>query len=448
MFKKAALTVLAVMVLAFAAGTSQAQLVTDTGLGDSLLYAYYSTKGSVNLLNIVNTDTVNGAKVRIVFRAGKNSEEILDYSICLSRSDVYTIFVADNGAGKAGVCGGADTDTITSAAVPAFPTCLDFRTGPNSLGLTADDMKEGYVEVLGLSMIPNYDKNATATTACPGAPTVPASPTNCIRTATACANWHCSAQNCGGVVPAVATSVPNSLFGTNLIVTADGGNYGYNATAVTDTTLVAVPDPGPGQELSLPLIADVGCGIEFFFRKSTLIAPYDVITGFGKTAVIVNFPTRNACHGLDQATESGDNTGVPGPGTGNLFTCANNAADGRCIKYDTPIFVRVFDDKENELVGQRCTVSPCPQVDATLLPNEINILEVGGTKNFTTGLGVNIAVGTFGLGWLDISLVNLNPPASPTFPNGPNAPLGLPAIGFSAQSAAGFTYMLPVQYIP
>ncbi len=122
MLKKAIFMVFAVMLVVTGFGLTQAQALpiidglapvtgyasTQTyinpgGLGDSLLYGYYNVRGNLNLFNIVNTSAVDGAKVRIVFRNAKNSRECLDFSICLSKGDVYTAFLIDNGTTAASV---------------------------------------------------------------------------------------------------------------------------------------------------------------------------------------------------------------------------------------------------------------------------------------------------------------------------------------------------------
>jgi hypothetical protein len=77
------------------AGTAEAVAVNPNGLGEALIYPYYTvnptrTLNAYNsLLSVVNTgDSVLSVKVR--FLEGKNSQEVLDFNLFLSPYDVWT----------------------------------------------------------------------------------------------------------------------------------------------------------------------------------------------------------------------------------------------------------------------------------------------------------------------------------------------------------------------
>ncbi len=99
--------------------------VNPGGMGDSLIYGYYNVRDNINFITLANTSTADGAKVRIIFRNAKDSRECLDYSICLSKGDVYTAYLIDGGT-TALVCPW-DVDTLTAPGVPAG--CQSFKYG-------------------------------------------------------------------------------------------------------------------------------------------------------------------------------------------------------------------------------------------------------------------------------------------------------------------------------
>ena len=80
-------------------GAAQAVNVNPDGLGQVLIYPYYTTQDKVpgiapysSLLSVVNsTASVKAVKVR--FLEGKNSQEVLDFNLFLSPRDVWTAAV-------------------------------------------------------------------------------------------------------------------------------------------------------------------------------------------------------------------------------------------------------------------------------------------------------------------------------------------------------------------
>ena len=173
MIKKIALVSVAIMLLVFSASMSHANIIDGMvsgadipasaaatiqssinpgGLGDSLLYGYYNVRGNLNLFNIVNTDTVNGQRVRVIFRNAKNSKECLDFTVCLSRGDVWTAYLLDNGS--TATIFAFDTDTVTAPTMPANGQAFKSGTYPDGYVVTADDCREGYFEVVGIAADP------------------------------------------------------------------------------------------------------------------------------------------------------------------------------------------------------------------------------------------------------------------------------------------------------
>jgi len=419
MSKKAVLIVFVALLVAFGATSAMAQPLIDGltapntvyvnpgGLGQSLVYGYYNVRGNIDLFNVVNTNASDGAKVRVVFRAGKTSEEVLDFSVCLSKNDVWEAFLTNNGT-TAEICplpsAVAAETTITAPAIPT--TCQVFSIPSD---LTANDVEEGYFEILGLSTIPGFDSTATT------------NPPDVIQSAAACAAWNSS-----GSEPAMT----NALMGNNTIIQLpELGAFSYNAVALANANIISsIQDLGPGSELTLKDVVIGGCAaLEPVLEKSSLLAPYDVATALGgETELIVTFPTRKACH-------SGDNSSTSD--LLNLFNC-QAPSTGSCVTgtpaYSPQVATTVYDN--DEVSENILNFSP---FGTSSLPNEVNVLALGSSAIWNSSLAQSFTVNGQ-LGWVNVSLV------SSTF-----APNGLPAIAYTTQEFSGkyASYMVPMAYI-
>lgn len=94
---------------------SNAVNVNPDGLGQVLLYPYYTARGGNDtLISIVNT-TERGKAVKIRFIEALNSREVLDFNIYLSPFDVWTAAVTATEEG-----GGKMLTTDTTCTVPYF----------------------------------------------------------------------------------------------------------------------------------------------------------------------------------------------------------------------------------------------------------------------------------------------------------------------------------------
>ena len=141
------------------AGSAQAVNVNPDGLGQVLLYPYYtSNNGNSTIISVVNTtDQAKAVKVR--FLEGQNSREVLDFNLYLSPWDVWVGAVADGGdlgvAEQAGVPHLVVADS--SCTVPYLyetastaPGVQEFLTLALSDGGSMDIARtsEGHVEVI------------------------------------------------------------------------------------------------------------------------------------------------------------------------------------------------------------------------------------------------------------------------------------------------------------
>src|SRR5262245_1733442 len=76
-------------------GAAQAVNVNPDGLGQVLIYPYYTTRADATgnayatLMSVINS-TQSAKAVKVRFLEGKNSREVLDFNLFLSPFDVWT----------------------------------------------------------------------------------------------------------------------------------------------------------------------------------------------------------------------------------------------------------------------------------------------------------------------------------------------------------------------
>ncbi len=150
------------------ANISTAVNLNPDGVGQVLLYPYYTVNGNnLTILSVVNT-TSAGKAVKVRFLDARNSREVLDFNLYLSEFDVWTATIfsqADTGPANI-------TTTDTSCTVPGiesgifqlptlpsgqrfFPFRTTFFTDYAQPALTdATRTRDGYVEMIEMGSIP------------------------------------------------------------------------------------------------------------------------------------------------------------------------------------------------------------------------------------------------------------------------------------------------------
>ena len=160
MFKKNKLSIgVAVGLLgAMAMMTSaQAVYVNKDGTGQVLVFPYYNAQQNyVTNVNIVNSTDQTKA-VRIRFREGKNSEDVMDFNLYMSPNDVWSGSVQ-----KSGNTGGAKIVTLDKTCtlpVSLAPSCKTGDCQPGSIDFANPNVKddadtlEGYIEVIEMGVV-------------------------------------------------------------------------------------------------------------------------------------------------------------------------------------------------------------------------------------------------------------------------------------------------------
>ncbi len=230
----------AALLILFFASTASAVSLDPRGIGQALVYPYYTVnKGQDTLVSIVNAGDV-GKTVEMRFREGYNARVVLQFLLFLSPHDVWTASlssIADDG-------GALLKTSDTSCTDPAFPTAGQPLRSPDFDGsgaVPADDgptsitrTREGFLEFIAIDDI------------------VPGSPTDL-----AIAHTDGGAPDCEMIPNAWASSdvvAPTAtIYGSAAIVNVGQGTFfPYNADAIAGFTSIALrPDlngtypPGP-----------------------------------------------------------------------------------------------------------------------------------------------------------------------------------------------------------
>lgn len=174
MFKQNKLVAAIAVGLGVASGGAGAVSLNADGVGEALVYPYYTARnGQTTLLSVVNT-TANGKAVKVRFREARNSNDVLDFNLYLSPQDVWTGAITAKGTGAYLTTNDTScTNPVKSAfdAIDAtnrvygkafFPFDYDSVDGTSTNSQGLDRTLEGYVEIIEMATIPTDSAFFTA----------------------------------------------------------------------------------------------------------------------------------------------------------------------------------------------------------------------------------------------------------------------------------------------
>jgi hypothetical protein len=460
---KNSLTTAVIAGLAGVAGIANMASAVDLnpdGLGQVLLYPYYTVNNDQNtLLSVVNTTNV-GKAVKVRFLEGYNSREVLDFNLFLSPFDVWTATVfplatATGGSTDAGP--GAIASFDNSCTAPQFTqgtisgvgyqqflnyayTGSNADTGPTDLERT----REGHFEMITMSDIIDGSDLSDDTTHIAGVP-----------------------PGCGGgsggktqaeidFETGLDTTIPTSgIFGSAAILNAAQGTfYSYNADAIDGFTAVKLDNPTGSLFPTLASVNDAGApntvtslvfnngvlltsswlqatqaidAVSSVFDAANIYNQYETSSnGSVSTDWVVNFPTKRFyvdadTFGLTTVIEPFEHLfGADEPG---------NAPGLSCVV----VGITIFDREENTTTPTGCGFSPCPPGQPpSSICHETNVItfDTTGTASILdSGLTANIKpIGN--AGWTNLTLTGNGHDMRPA--NNLNQFHGLPITGFEA----------------
>lgn len=475
------------------AGVANAVNLNPDGLGQVLLYPYYTVNGgNATLISVVNT-TASAKAVKVRFLESLNSAEVLDFNLYLSPFDVWAAEITAAGTGA------QLTTSDRSCTVPnvfanqpvAFRTFEFEENNPDILGLLGEGsqerLRQGHIEMIEMGTLFNITGFGPATAVTHGANGIPA---NCAVVENAWAQGGVWATP--GIVGQRAVNAPTGgLFGAGTIVDVEFGRaLPYNADAIdgfwsnvglannevgTATESQADLHTEPGNTfpnladartnlgIATARIFDNGAPINIVYQSGRpdavsavlmsrfIYNEYNISTGLAAASEwVITFPTKRL------HTYVGTSTANPAdvrPFTDNVDSGSpSSLRDG--LGFDTngscdAIAFRYW-DREERTTTTGVDFSPPRSTPGLALCWEANVLAFNqslGTTTATAVLGVTAAQGANGVspivfqqGW---ARIEFDDPSQGGFQNfldsglreGDNnrvAVIGLPVIGFWA----------------
>lgn len=434
--------------VAAAAGVNSAQAVNINadGLGQALVFPYYSAAaGNDTYINLVNTtNEVKAVKVR--FLEGMNSQEVLDFNLYLSPYDHWSAVITPTATG-------AKVKTAdTSCTVPALPADGQPFVNANYDADSIDGLersREGYVEVIEMGTVSDIAPTNLAT----AATHVNNVPNDCGALTTA---WS------GGGVWVVNKTFgignnTGGLYGYGVLIDVDSGiAAGYDAIALDAWKSAGSQHEAPGDSLPtlgqadpVAIIVDSGTAttlnyldgwdaVSATFMHNTISNDYVLDTSIkAGTDWVITFPTKNFYVN----------------GAAPILRPFANEWDATKSEACEEILITYYDREENGESPTGVQFSPKKDGDKNNLCKEANILSFlneSGTWGGRNVLGAVVAGGVgaelvmpaaFEHGWAVIDFANgisgiVPGPRVLTGADGnlnPVALHGLPVTGFAVQ---------------
>jgi len=454
---------------------SHAVNLNPDGLGQVLLYPFYTTRGGNDtLISVVNT-TTEAKAVKVRFIEALNSREVLDFNLYLSPFDVWTAALTLNEA----TGGGRMVTADRSCTVPYFVgegggvgiqeflpfqyTGDNFDAGPQTLERTAS----GYIEFIEMGSIPDASVFFDAIKHVNGTPRSGGpfgAPCDVIVGAWLTGGtWDTNAQ--AGLADATG-----GLFGTGSIVNVEDGTLlSYDATAIDAFWAVGQiehTNPGfitPNLNSTTNTMSNVfsngqvvtdtwDLGVQAVNATITfdqLMNEYNVNPALAaRSEWVVTFPTKGFHTDLAFGGNYVGLTGDPVPPFTDVWTFFSDfSLSPACESMDID-----FWDREERTQQQGLIVSPPPPVQGFQLCREANVIRFSSDASLPASTEIlkepqrsssALTYTNFGLpsgfnaGWLQFNFGNVPSSAGGgerfAVSQDGTAYFGLPVIGFWAQ---------------
>ncbi len=154
---------------AASAADAQPVSLSPEGIGQVLIYPYYTTRnGWTTLLSIVNNDSANGKVVRVRFLEGKNGASVASLNVFLAPDDIWTGAVVPGSSDTKGAQLVSNDESCTfpsfrplQTLIAAPPPSIEFSNqtyvadGNSPMLQSIDRTRDGYIEVIEMASIPH-----------------------------------------------------------------------------------------------------------------------------------------------------------------------------------------------------------------------------------------------------------------------------------------------------
>jgi hypothetical protein len=436
-------------------GAAQAVNLNPDGLGQVLIYPYYTTRADAggnaytSLLSVVNT-TSSAKAVKVRFLEGKNSREVLDFNLFLSKHDVWTAAILPS------TTGGALVGTLDkSCTLPPIPaggqSFVNFAyTGSNSDkgGTSLDRTKEGYVEIIEMATFTTSSTTSQIVTHVGGVPGQ---------------NGYVCDDLTDAQAASDAVTVQGGIFGGMTLINVNQGTD-FTEDAVALDNYVAsgnnIYNPAgsiqPDLQQAFPPVSQV------LANSAVYTSSWTFGTADPVSAVLMHSNVMNEFV-LDAGTKSGTDWVVTFPtkryyvnvGTGNapkLFQRNFNQTDGSCDDVSLNIY-----DREERTTSTPVGFSPPPPTQTNSICWEANVVTFNNSNVLASVNTANIPT-TFQNGWLNMGfptgitgalatvheLINttntlITDIGSSTSSGNTVTYIGLPVVGFAVQTFSNGT---------
>lgn len=426
---------------------AHAMNVSQDGVGQVLLFPYYTVKNGLDTLFTVTNTSNKTVTFKVRFREALNSREVRDFNVVLSPFDHWGAVVTSTTAGGALLRTWDKTCTspqLPASATHAGATEVAFTNTEFSGALTdgaAQDMarvQEGYFEVIQMG-VSSRETTVSTNTLEYNAKHVSGVPRDCAKVDQMFLPAGVATLN-GYMDPPENILKGHSTF----INVANGTAIDATPTAIENfrTTLPAINAEPGGQSPSLNNGDLVGDAIQLvngnvltnpvagsvnrvseILRASSVINEY--ATGIGAaTSWVMTFPTKH--HYTDSYTSGTGPTAAnqaPGGGFSEWFyTPSPGVKNGKSCDN---IGLNIYNREEGTVQNLGNTnFSPAPTAEYVELCYEANVVDFNGSSVFGAGtnrLGVSTTlVGT--AGWAELEFSEAEAVTAG----------GLPVIGFAA----------------
>lgn len=477
--KKAVLSLAVAAAMGGAISSANAVNLATDGLGDVLLYPYYTARNGWNsLIHIVNTSSVATIAVKVRFQEAQNTRDVLDFTLVLSPNDVWTGYVTNTSTGPRL----KKSSTETSCTSPVMPSDgFAFSTYGFGGGTDLTRTEEGHVTVIEMGSAlagtaidtAAKAKDCTTIDAAFTKANIDATsnqfgePINALKGQFSLVRVDAGLSMGGAPVTLANFFTPNLDYAAPATVDGDtaaaangfAGNFGVTnliaAQEYPDFLLPTLNNANPlaslvqnDTQLAVQAtLIDTGWAnpvdaVSAVLMRSNVMNEWSINPSLGVESYwVVSFPTKfhyvdaNAQPTqaeLDAMVSGGPATapydqpayvGGPAPFS-TLWTDTNRSCD--------TVTFQVYDRSEGTVSATGTSISPAPPIPPRALCNEVNVLSFSPTANLlgsavAQAVDVSALVSQQPYGWLNLKLPVV---AGTNELADTNTYLGLPVTGF------------------
>lgn len=253
------------------------------GVGHMAVIPYYSTQsGNSTLINISNTDLLNGKAVKVRFRSAANADTVYNFTLLLSPGDVWAANISEGADGLAAL-----TTTDKSCTLPGNVNGSFVTNRLPAVGFTAAQRaewtREGYVEIITMADVgPSYTGFVITGSPYPrDNPLFDAitpdyyagKPMACFTTAVGAAALNALASDPASASAAYGLGLnppTTGLLVTSILINVAGASVAWTTPTTAITAVDAAGKPARGRLVFSPQTADAAPSIDLYTNDPLL----------------------------------------------------------------------------------------------------------------------------------------------------------------------------------